>query len=170
MDEEGNEVWNKTYGEDDMDEAKSIIEIEDGYVIAGDTFSYGNAVQAFVIKIDKEGNVIWMKNYGGHNWEMAQDIAETEDGYIIAGSADAEGFSSNAWLLKIDKEGNELWNKTFGNRKEDTARSIVIDNAYIVGGSTNENDNRQGMLIKCYDDAYEPSIKIIRPKKNYLYT
>ena len=122
------------------------------------------------VKVDKHGNLIRSKSYGGRKEDIAKSIIVVDDGYLIAGyTASYAKYGYDFWLIKIDKYGNEIWNRKFGNRDEDTARSIVIDNAYIVGGSTNENGDRQGMLIKCYDYAYEPSIKITRPKKNYLY-
>ena len=66
IDENGNEIWNKTYGWYDMDWGKKIIRAKDGYMIFGDTTSTVTGWNDIVlIKIDENGNEIWNKTYGG---------------------------------------------------------------------------------------------------------
>ena len=58
LDEEGNIQWQKTYGGEDYDEAKCVRETSDGYIIAGETKSFGAGKDDFfVFKVDKNGNI-----------------------------------------------------------------------------------------------------------------
>ncbi len=75
-------------------------------------------------------------------------------------------------VIKVDKEGNEIWNKSFGRRWQDVGRCIVKDgNYYVIAGETTIEAiilKAGAWIIKCNNE--EPAkIKIIRPKRNYLY-
>ena len=57
-DENGNEMWTKTFGGSDSDIANSVQQTTDGeYIIAGHTSSYGSSNPDFwLIKTDSNGN------------------------------------------------------------------------------------------------------------------
>ena len=58
IDDNGNKIWQKTYGGSDYDEAYAITPTKDGgYIVAGGTESFGNGGwDVYLIKIDKNGN------------------------------------------------------------------------------------------------------------------
>jgi len=58
IDENGNKIWQKTYGGSKDDEAYAITPTKDGgYIVAGGTESFGNGGwDVYLIKIDKNGN------------------------------------------------------------------------------------------------------------------
>ena len=178
IDENGNEIWNRTYGWWNFEWNAFVREIDDGYAIAGYTLSgpYGNEMPyAYLIIIDKEGNEIWKKRYGGWGAEEIRDFEITKDGYILCGATDSYNVGDfDAWLLKVDKEGNEIWNKSFGGRGADWANTVVvIEDGYIFAGSTEKQFGNvyfqlSAWVVKCNDEA-PPKIKIVKPKENYLY-
>jgi len=172
-DKEGNELWNKTYGWQDLEGNACIISTENGYLLAGGTLLYGlSDWDGFLIKIDKDGNEIWNETYGRDSVDGFQDIKKTPDGYILVGTTHSFNVGKfDAWLLKVDANGNEIWNKSFGGRGNDHANSVIYDNgSYIIAGDKGKNKDydRDAWLIKCADYS-PPEIKIVRPKENYLY-
>jgi arginine repressor len=64
LDSAGNVVWTKTIGGSSDDFASSIIQSSDGgYVVAGDTESFGAGdVDIYVVKMDANGNVCFSQN------------------------------------------------------------------------------------------------------------
>jgi len=58
-DTDGNIIWDKTFGGDDVDAAMAIKSTADGgYIVSGATVSYGaGAIDIYLIKTDSEGNV-----------------------------------------------------------------------------------------------------------------
>ena len=142
IDNQGNRLWDKTYGGNDYDEARSIIQTTDGgYAAAGYTESKGAGREdVWIIKVNSQGNIIWDKTYGGSKIDMVSSIIQTTDGgYIVAGSTASKGAGSlNFWILKLDEKGDLIWDRTFGGRGSEMSRSIIQtnDGGYAVAGYT----------------------------------
>jgi hypothetical protein len=108
LDQNGNIQWQKTYGGRSDDSASSIQQTSDGgYIVAGDTMSFGAGdLDIWVLKLDQNGNIQWQKTYGGRNGEFASSIQQTSDGgYIVAGYTTSFG-AGGIWVLKLDANGD----------------------------------------------------------------
>ncbi|MHA2612326.1 MAG: InlB B-repeat-containing protein, partial [bacterium JZ-2024 1] len=142
LDENGNVVWQKTYGGVKEDRAYSIQQTSDGgYIVAGETYSFGAGDwDIWVLKLNANGDVVWQRTYGWARLDWARSIQQTSDGgYIVAGMTDSFGAGSwDIWVLKLDANGNVLWQKTYGGANWDEAYSIqqTSDGGYIVAGKT----------------------------------
>ena len=105
LDENGNKVWDKTFGGKDWDEAKSIIQTKDGgYVVAGYTESRGTGrADAWVIKLDENGNKAWDKTFGSWDDDFAESIIQVKDGgYVVAGYTRSKGAGkADVWVIKL---------------------------------------------------------------------
>ena len=68
----GNMQWNKTYGGVASDDVQFMIPDDNGYVIAGRTYSFGAGDADFwLIKTDATGNMKWSKTYGDSHADLA---------------------------------------------------------------------------------------------------
>jgi len=138
----GSVDWQKTYGRTEDDFARSIQQTSDGgYIVAGDTGSFGAEVSDFwVLKLASNGNVDWQKTYGGSDGDEVWSVQQTSDGgYIVAGQTWSFGAgSSDFWVLKLASNGNVDWQKTYGDSDGDAAYSVqqTSDGGYIVAGHT----------------------------------
>ncbi len=110
LDEQGNQVWDRTYGGSNNDVAASLIQTTDGgYAIAGFTYSKGAGKSDFwLIKLDKQGNKNWDRTYGGSGYDVAASLIQTTDGgYAVAGYTESKGSDKeDFWVIKLDKQGN----------------------------------------------------------------
>ena len=124
----GDTLWTKCYGGSDRDFAQSIQQTtDDGYIVAGETFSTDGDVHGnhdttntnpdwWILKLDANGDTIWTRCYGGTDLDLAQSIQQTTDGgYIVAGETfstdgDVHGRTcdQNCWILKLDINGDTL--------------------------------------------------------------
>ncbi|MCK4307555.1 T9SS type A sorting domain-containing protein [candidate division WOR-3 bacterium] len=133
--------WAKAFGGDSTDYAYSVKQTSDnGYIVAGETHSYGAGKNDFlVIRLDSAGVIKWAKTFGGDSSEIAYSVSKTQDnGYIVAGETRSFGAGSSDFLvIKLDSLGNVLWAKTFGDTLHDGAVSIspTSDGGYIIAGS-----------------------------------
>ncbi len=120
-DKDGNQVWRKTFGGSEDDEARSIaLTLDGGYIIAGKTLSYGPGPvdhnqswqweDVFLIKLDANGNTIWQK-VKGHRPNSsdggASVSAVSDGGYIVTGNSNAYP-SGTILLMKTDKNGDTV--------------------------------------------------------------
>jgi hypothetical protein len=135
-DSAGNMQWNKTYGGTYDDNAGSVIQTDDdGYALAGYTYSFGaGSGDAWLVKTDAVGNMLWSRTYGGANNDRALQVVDTSDGgYALAG--DTVG---DFWLVKTDASGIAQWSQTYGGTEYDHASAVVqtIDGGYALTGFT----------------------------------
>ncbi len=157
-DENGDEVWNQTYGGNGIDKAHSVQQtIDGGYIVAGNTTSYGAGYYDFwLVKTDENGNEEWNHTYGGDYLEQAYSVQQTTDGgYIIAGWTDVYG---EFLLVKTDENGIEVWNQTYGGVDFARAHSVqqTTDGGYIIAGQIEfENGDCEFYLVKTDENGNE---------------
>lgn len=138
---EASATFNQTFGGKEDDVAKSVVETEDGYLVAGKTKSFTSHrdFDAYLIKIDKNGNKIWSKIYGGDDDDYATDIVKFRDGYIFVGSTESYGNQRLSYLMtKIDKAGEVDWQKRYYRDEDDEyhCNAVATDgNVAVVAGT-----------------------------------
>ena len=154
----GQLLWEKNFGGNNSDYARSIKQTSDGgYIVAGYTVSSASgdvtgtnngALDFWIVKLDSSGTIQWQNNYGGNDSEDCKEIQQTSDGgYIVAGytSSSANGDvtgtnngNGDFWVVKLNSSGTIEWQKNYGGSNWDIAESIkqTSDGGYIVCGYT----------------------------------
>jgi len=139
-DENGNEIWNKTYTENEGEWGGDAIKIEDGYLVT----TYGGW-NIYLIKIDENGNEIWHKTYTRGAFEGSARIIEIEDGYLIGGWGEP-----GSYLLKVDNEGNKIWYCNYLGKYPTIFDIAEAEDGYVAVGwtMTKTIGEEDGWLIK----------------------
>jgi hypothetical protein len=143
-DQDGNLIWEKTFGGAESDRFHSVDETADGgYVFTGYLHSFGGiSGPTCLIKTDINGNVLWEKMYGertlGSN--TGDSVQETSDGGFIISGGKADGPNDSdwdVWLIRADAFGNLLWEETYGGADWDIGYSVheAQDGGFVIGGT-----------------------------------
>jgi len=160
IDKTGNLLWEKSFGGSQIDEARAIINTNDGnFIIVGDTRSSDQDIiinnggaDCWIIKINTRGELLWEKTFGGSSFDVARSIKNTSDGgFIISGSSrsiDKEFTNqgqNDAWILKISSEGNQEWQQTIGgsnieNKMKNFTLLFLTISAFIITSCSSNND------------------------------
>lgn len=140
-DNNGNLLWEKTFGGEYVDIGYSICKtLEGDFIITGVT-SNVNGSNLYLIKTNKDGNLLWEKKFGGAGFSIGYSITETIDhDFIISGAkAPTDYSSSDVYVIKTDNNGYVIWEKTFSNEVYDAGYDIscTTDGGYIITGLTN---------------------------------
>ena len=151
----GNLIWETNIGGSGDDRATAIQQTtDDGYIVAGYTYSPDGDTDYWIVKLDVVGNLIWETNLGGSGWDEAFSIQQTSDGgYIIAGQSESNDGNVGGnngqwdyWIVKIDDTGIIIWETNLGGSDADKALSIrqTIDDGFIIAGYSESDDGDVG--------------------------
>ncbi|WNW00928.1 hypothetical protein RRF68_07940 [Tenacibaculum sp. HL-MS23] len=167
-DKAGTLLWEKSFGGDEIDEARAITTTDDGnFIIIGDTRSANKDVtqnnggaDLWAIKITSDGDLIWQKNYGGTSFDVGRSIRKTIDGgFLISGSSRSadNGFTNkgqnDALILKIDANGNQQWQKTIGGTEIDFCYdAIELTNGNIIAVGESSSNSQDIATNKGFSD------------------
>ncbi len=150
----GEEQWRQIINGDYDYRASGIVQLKEGYLIAGQkrerpwTLFKSNI---FLAKLTKEGSIEWMKDYESIETQYAEDILLTSYNEIyILGTEGVGGNVSHPLLLlkKVDINGEEIWSKTFDSNILPTHNGIIgvsiaqgISHQLLLLGNTNEEQD-----------------------------
>jgi hypothetical protein len=110
-DADGNEEWNKTFGDinNEMCGGMDFTEDDDGIILTGTLNAFHwepPHSEGAVIKTDLDGVLEWAHIFGDELYDELQSVCVTSDGdYVVAGDLDSTGTSGfglvDSWLIKI---------------------------------------------------------------------
>ena len=158
----GEKEWSKVYGGKLDDFGWGATEsVDGGYVITGETFSFGNGQSdIYIFKIDSVGNKIWSNTFGGLSEDVGYSIINSDDGgYVIASQTRSYGKGGNdGMIVKFDSLGTKKWNRVYGGKGLDYFKSITNDslNGYVIAGGTRSfnNGDSQGWVMNVDENGF----------------
>lgn len=137
----GDTLWTKTLGGSDTDRGHDIALTTGGFVIVGETKSFGSGnSDVYIIKTDENGTPLWTKTFGGIENDVGSSIQVSSDnGYVITGNSYSTSyFGSDVILLKYNSSGNLLWSNTYQDNDFNYAYSVQLtsDGGFIIAGTS----------------------------------
>ncbi len=163
----GNIVWEKTLGNEGLDNCMSMIVNNEGNILMiGATQKHGGLVECYpdeawgdvwIVELDLQGNILSQHCYGGSYYDIGIDIEEIEDGFVfVAGTTSNDGDVSGLhgppggppdgwgdyWVVKTDDSGDIVWQKCLGGYHMDNPYYITQteDDGFVILGFTISND------------------------------
>ncbi len=141
-DEQGDLIWEKSFGGEKIDRIFSVEQTDDyGYIAAGITYSFGaGGRDGYLLKTDEHGNERWFRTFGDEGYNVSHAAHQTTDGgYIVIGYTEkTETKNHDLYLIKTDKTGRKVWDNIFGGPGPDHVLNGVqtADGGYILSGFT----------------------------------
>ena len=139
-DENGQLLWEKTYGGSDNEEGKAISKTENGNLIIGTVTKSedGDISKSFglndywLLGTDSLGQLQWQKSYGGSRNDVLKKVLPTDDGYLLVGNTYSYNGNitenkgrSDVWYLKVYKDGDFNWQTTYGGSGNDNCADVI---------------------------------------------
>jgi outer membrane protein OmpA-like peptidoglycan-associated protein len=166
LDKNGNLMWDRNFGGTGNDRYTSIAQVEDGFILLGETDSRDQDIREnrgkldiLLTKIDIFGKPRWHKTLGGSDNDISHGLTNTTDGQLVlvGTTFSSDGMVKNhkgegdVWLVKVGTEGNVLWERTFGGTGDEGGNnvSVTFNGSLLVAGTTRSDDgdinNRKGL-------------------------
>ncbi|MCK6463122.1 MAG: carboxypeptidase-like regulatory domain-containing protein [Candidatus Pacebacteria bacterium] len=146
VDAEGNELWNKTYGNGEVNFVQTTS--DGGFIVTGQvekpnsTFDY----DILLLKVNQNGDEVWRKAFDIFSTDDGTCVKQTPEGeYVVATSARA--------IIRTDGQGNEIWKRSFDysgsvawkyievTKKNDLIATGTVSNDEIVLTKLDSNGN-----------------------------
>jgi hypothetical protein len=148
LDSNGDYLWHQTLGRSENDYGDMIHEINSGYILTGDTKSYGaGGYDVILYRLDLNGIETWSQPYGDSLQNGCQGLLLTADeNYLSYGETEiAPSSAFDFYLEKIDTNGLSMWKKTFGGIGSDAIFSVINNGAggYIFTGYSNSYNSSE---------------------------
>ncbi|MFD1553323.1 hypothetical protein DNU06_06575 [Putridiphycobacter roseus] len=141
----------KTYGGSDWDKAYDMVQLPDnGYVMVGETYSYGAGnSDIYIIRTDVNGDTLWTRTYGGAAEDYANAVLLDGDSLVVVGGTKSFGAGmTDGIILKYHIDGTLGWTKIAGKEREDYFTSITSNQngEYFLGGTRHYYYDQTGYL------------------------
>jgi hypothetical protein len=152
FDAAGTHLWSKQFGDDSLQQGKSVATDKDGNVLVfgnltgtidlgGGPLKSAGGGDIFLAKLDSTGAHLWSKRFGDElRRQYATSVATDPSGNVYfggqyEGSADFGGGvmsttglnDSDVYVVKYSPAGDHLWSKKFGDDWLQTLMSMAVD-------------------------------------------
>jgi hypothetical protein len=158
VDENGEEVWSRTW-EEGRTNARDLILTSDGELLIITLFSAsGDPTEGdadlLITKVDQDGEEIWSTIHGEPDMvELGSALTEASDGsYVIVGdkTRDLRNSPSDMILVKVSKEGQIIWEKI-----------IISAPHFMICGAT-EHEAGGYLLVANIYQTYASDILVVK--------
>jgi hypothetical protein len=142
LDSNGDYTWHQTYGRNDNEYSDMIHQDGAGYILTGDTKSYGaDGYDVILYSLDSAGVENWSQTYGDSLQNGCQGLLQLSDGnYLSYGETEIYPNSPfDFYLEKIAQNGSSIWRYTYGGAGADALFSVKedLDGGFICTGYSN---------------------------------
>jgi len=145
LNENGELKWAKAVGggrvdSDNWDGVR--ITKDGGYILGGESDSFGRGKELSIVKLNKDGIVEWSKVIGGDGDDACWTVTPTSDGGYIAGGryqveGDFQKGNMDIPVIKLDRDGNLIWATIIGDPSFQEIEEIKeVEDGYVLAGVT----------------------------------
>jgi len=155
-DQNGNEDWQKSYGEPSSWEfLNDAVFVRDSSIImVGSSQNLNDGDNdVYMLRIDSDGDTLWTKKISNQGLDYATSVVGVQDSlFIVSGAFYCEdSLSQKGFVMKINEEGEVLWKDTLGNYSgaytiEDV--TVSTDKINAVGARIVSDSNHDSYLLK----------------------
>lgn len=154
INEDGDVDWSYTFGTNNWDAARGIIQTKNGsFIVVGQEENFD---VAFILALNSHGEIMWKKEYYQDIVIWFNDVYENDEGELyFTGAINHDGFGiHDTFIMETDPDGNIVRCKYYGGYNNDSFRSLIpYQNGFLVVGDTWSYQNHQlGWLAKLNKD------------------
>ena len=152
----GDELWIKTYEEDQIFSYQKIRPADDGFLLLGAKVTQ-DTMASSLMKVDWNGIPLWNREVRCLNYTLAYDISILKTGECIIVGLTFEDYDHgnyHTFIMKTYPNGEEFWTHIYDNS---AAISVdqTTDKGFIISGVVIQNQTQYPCLRKVNKNGYE---------------
>jgi|GEM_PF-1125284 len=152
-DEDGSEVWSRSFGAAQRVECHGVRATSDGgFITVGQSGSEDEQDNGFFTKLDASGNEVWTTFVGGDSTDVLYSVIEADgSGYVAIGATESEISTRQIYLVKVDLNGVLQWERFIGSSADAGGADIRRghgDTFVFTGYNSLNLGNRDMILTK----------------------
>jgi len=159
----GNIEWEKTLGNDGLDNCVSLtINSSGNIMMIGGAQKHGGLVECYpdggysdvwIVELDMQSNILAQYCYGGSDYDLGYKFIELDEGYVflavtysndgdVSGLHGPPGYKSDIWVVRLNEQMEIIWQKCIGGYYGDHPNYITQteDGGFVVIGPTYSNN------------------------------
>ncbi len=127
FDDDGDIVWQQTFGTPADDVAYQLKGVSGGYILTGFREIDSLNTDILLMRTDEEGQELWSQTFGGPGEDVGRSVAPTSDGgFVVTGSYEVFANNKNIFVIRTDADGEEIWtNNVIGSADPDVGNAII---------------------------------------------
>lgn len=150
VDSEGDFLWCKTYGNDQVNISYKVVETVTNELLLCGRYRSGAFTRIGLLKLTSDGELIWGKSYAQPDNIPYSSVVESSDGnYVIRASCSYIDLVEKAVLMKVDTAGNILWTQSFAGKENFQGAQQFFetqDHGFFIPTSSNNGQINFGMI------------------------
>jgi len=165
LDNKGEVIWEKTYGDASSNVGFTLTPTKNGGFLITSSEQISQRVKtegviklemdhyAWLFEIDKEGEMLWENTFRTPDVVSITATSATDDGFVCLANTKFEGKKhGNMWLFKVDEKGKRTWEQIFEGATFNNGNAMVQtkDKGFAIAGVvyTNGMLNGDAWLVK----------------------
>jgi hypothetical protein len=140
-------VWERTWGDFELDQAQGIAIDAAGIWIAGAHTTNSGRVEAAVLRYSHSGVLLLSKTWPLGVAALAQSISVTPDAVYVGGLTHPTRANRDLFVSRFTHAGDEVWTRMIDGGGWDEAWDVAAEgNEIVVAGYTSSSDTSQALL------------------------
>jgi len=139
-DNNGNTLWEKTYGDENWEKINDAVLTEDSAVLMVGEMQplNGQSTEIYIVKTNFSGDTLWTKTWGSSGNDRANTVINLGDSSFIIGGEIYVSDSNlvKGFLMRMNRFGDILWQDTVGDISGEYGINDVflgVNKFYAVG-------------------------------------
>ena len=148
----GNIIWQKEFGGIYSDQAKDVIELQNGgFMMIGITQSFGlGTTSMYVVRTDASGNEVWSRTFGGDGVDGGSELIQlnTFEVMLLGFTSSFGAGDRDIYLQRVSVDGDSLWSSTYGGAgyEESQAFAQTADGGFVMSNHTASEEPNHSLM------------------------
>jgi hypothetical protein len=153
----GNIIWQKKFGGVYSDQAKDVVELQNGgFMMIGITQSFGlGPASMYVVRTDAGGNEVWSRTFGGDGIDGGSELIQVNgfEVMLLGFTSSFGGGDRDIYLQKVSVNGDSLWSSTYGGSgyEESQAFAQTADGGFVMSNHTASEEPNHSLMTSRLD-------------------